>query len=371
VWTVAVTGGEPTAVTQGRGRDWNPGWSPDGRYIYFASDRSGSMNLWRIRVDEATGKPLADPEPVTTPATSLAHISIAADGRHIAYSSVLVTTNVQRAAFDPVRGVVVGEPVWLTHGSRRWSNPAPSPDGQYVVFYSLVEPAGDLYIARADGIGSLRQLTADSAADRVPRWSPDGNWIAVFSDRSGRLQIWKIHPDGSGLTQLTDAPYNVAYPVWSPDGKRMAAAIAGSDTTMAFLFDPNTPWNAQQPVQLAAGRDSLARFGPHSWAPDGRRIAGMIRAVDRGVVVYTLATGRYDRFTTYGQWPVWLPDSRRLLFVSGGNAFYVVDRDTRAVRRVFGPTRDVIGPPQLTPDGRTIYFTRRVTEADIWMATLK
>jgi Tol biopolymer transport system component len=369
VWTVPVAGGEPTAVTAGLTRDWNPTWSPDGEYLYFVSDRGGSMNLWRVRIDEASGRPLADPEAVTTPATSLAHISLSADGRHIAYSSVLVTTNVQRAAFDPVRGAIAGDPAWLTRGSRRWANPAPSPDGQFVAFYSLVEPEGDLYVIRADGAGPLRQVTGDSASDRLPRWSPDGNWIAVFSDRSGPLQIWKIRPDGSGLTQVTDAPTNTAYAVWSPDGSRMAAA--STDSGQVYLFDPNRPWSAQQPEVLPPPPDSLAPFGPHSWAPDGRRIAGMISALDRGIILYTLGSRRYERLTGYGHWPVWLPDGRRLLFVSGGKAFYVVDRETREVRKIFEVTRDVIGPPQLTPDGRTMYFTRRVTEADIWLATLK
>ena len=370
VWTVPAAGGAgpPTAVTSGKGRDWNPVWSPDGRYLYFVSNRAGSMNLWRVRIDEASGRTLAAPEPVTTPATSLAHISIAADGKHIAYSSVLVTTNVQRLAFDPARGTVVGEPSWLTHGSRRWANPAPSPDGQYVAFYSLVEPEGDIYVMRADGVGSPRQLTGDTASDRLPRWSPDGKWIAVFSNRSGPLQIWKIHPDGSGLTQVTDAPTNMAYPVWAPSGTRMAAATPlGDSGTMVYLLDPTRRWNEQQPEILPP--DSLP-FGPHSWSPDGRRIAGMVGAFDRGIIVYTLGTRTYEHLTTYGQWPVWLPDSRRMLFVSGGKAFYVVDRETKAVRKVFAVTRDVIGPPQLTPDGRTMYFTRRVTEADIWLATL-
>ena len=370
VWTVPASehGGQPSAVTSGKGRDWNPVWSPDGRYLYFVSDRSGSMNLWRVRIDEASGRPLADPEPVTTPATSLAHISIAADGKHIAYSSVLVTTNVQRLAFDPVRDAVVGEPIWVTHGSRRWANPAPSPDGQYVAFYSLVEPEGHVYVMRADGVGSPRQLTGDTASDRLPRWSPDGNWIAVFSNRSGPLQIWKIHPDGSGLTQVTDAPSNVAYPVWAPSGTRMAAATPlGDSGTMVYLFDPNRRWNEQHPDTLP--QDSLP-FGPHSWSPDGRRIAGMVGAFDRGIIVYTLGSRTYEHLTNYGQWPVWLPDSRRLLFVSGGKAFYLVDQESKAVRKVFAVNRDVIGPPQLTPDGRTMYFTRRVTEADIWLATL-
>ena len=146
------------------------------------------------------------------------------------------------------------------------------------------------------------------------------------------------------------------------------ATIIGTWTN--FIFDPNRPWNEQHPEVLPPPPDSLAPFGPHSWSADGRRIAGMIGAIDRGITVYTLDTRTYQRLTDVGQWPVWLPDSRRLLFVSGGKAFYLVDRETKAVRKVFAVTRDVIGPPQLTPDGRTMYFTRRVTEADIWLATL-
>ena len=371
VWTVPVAGGEPAAVTSGKGRNWNPAWSPDGRSLYYVSDRGGSMNLWRARIDESSGRPLAEPEAVTTPATLLAHPSVAADGRHIAYSSVLVTTNVKRAGFDPRRGDVVSEPIWLTHGSRRWANPAPSPDGKQVVFYSLVEPEGDLYIMRADGVGSPRQLTGDSASDRVPRWSPDGAWIAAFSDRSGPLQIWKIHPDGSGLTQVTDGPTNIAYPVWSPDAGRMLAATSRLDSSTTFLFDPDRAWKDQHVDTLPPPPDSLKPFAPHSWSPDGRRVAGMIAALDRGIVVYTFATGRYERLTTFGQWPVWLPDSRRLLFVSGGKAFYTVDSQTKQVRKIFAEARDVIGPPELTLDGRTLYFVQRVTEADIWLATLK
>ena len=370
LWTVAVEGGERTPVTTGGGRDWSPAWSPDGRYLYFVSDRGGSMNLWRVRIDEESGRALADPEPVTTPATSLAHVSVAADGRHVAYSSVLVTSNVQRVPFDPVGGTVTGSPEWVTQGSRRWANPEPSPDGRSVVFYSLVEPEGQLHVVPADGTARPRRVTGDSASDRVPRWSPDGEWIAAFSSRSGRgLQIWKIRSDGSDLTQLTDRSTNTGFAVWSPDGTRMAAASVGS--AEAFVFDPTRPWTEQEPEMLPAPPDSIAPFGPHSWSPDGRHLAGMISALDRGIVTYTFATGAYERLTDFGQWPVWLPDSRRVLFVSGGTAIHIVDRETKQVRQVFTVGRDVIGPPQLTRDGRAMYYTRRVTEADIWLLTLR
>ena len=129
--------------------------------------------------------------------------------------------------------------------------------------------------------------------------------------------------------------------------------------------------HAYVPLDEALSRvvvDFSGRPGLHM---DVKFRAGMIGAFDRGIVTYALGSRTYERMTNYGQWPVWLPDGRRLLFVSGGKAFYVVDRATRAVRKVFSVTRDVIGPPQLTRDGRAVYYSRRVTEADIWLVTLR
>ena len=153
IWTVTVDGGEPTPVTQDVPTDWSPVWSPDGQFIYFASDRGGSMNLWRVQIDEKSGQPLAEPQPITTPATFLAHPDLSVDGRPIAYTSVLMTQNVQYLNLDSSSGEIRGEPGWVTSGSIPWSSPDPSPDGQWVTFYSRVQPEGGLYVARIDGTG--------------------------------------------------------------------------------------------------------------------------------------------------------------------------------------------------------------------------
>jgi serine/threonine protein kinase len=55
LFTVSTSGGDPVPVTGDAFVDWNPTWSPDGRYLYFSSDRGGSMNLWRVRIDEQSG----------------------------------------------------------------------------------------------------------------------------------------------------------------------------------------------------------------------------------------------------------------------------------------------------------------------------
>jgi Tol biopolymer transport system component len=185
VWTIPPKGGTATPATHGNARDWNPVWSPDGRYLYFVSDRSGSMNLWRVLIDETSGKTLAEPEPITTPAAYLAHPSLSADGKRIAYSSVLITANIQQLTLD-TSIAIKGAPAWVTSGSRLWSSPDPSPDGEWVAFYSLAQPEGQLHVSHPDGT-ALRQVTKDMEIYRLARWSPDGKWIVSLSSRSGHL----------------------------------------------------------------------------------------------------------------------------------------------------------------------------------------
>ncbi|HSD71994.1 MAG TPA: hypothetical protein VLE54_04340, partial [Thermoanaerobaculia bacterium] len=309
---------------------------------------------------------IGDAEPVTTPATFVAHPSISADGRRLAYSSVLKTANIQKLSLDPSTGNVKGEPVWLTTGSQSWSSPDPGPDGQWIAFYSLVQPEGDVFVVRADGTG-LRQVTSDRAIDRMPRWSPDGKWLFCFSNRSGFFEVWKVRPDGSELSQVSEGR-NMWGSVFSPDGSRLAAGVLGGN---ARIFDPNRPWKEQHPQVIPDLENPRRRFSPNSWSPDGRLLAGVAGESLKGVVTYSLSDGRFDELDASGEWPVFLPDSRRLLFVSGGKTFLIQDIASKKTRKIFSVTRDVVGPPRLTRDGREAYYSRRVTEADIWLMAVQ
>jgi Tol biopolymer transport system component len=368
IWTIAVEGGSPSALTEDAAADWSPCWSPDGRNVYYASDRGGSMNLWRIAVDAASGRPEGAPEAITTPAPFLAHPSLSGTGAQIAYSSVLITQNVQKLAVEPATGTVSGEAVWLTSGSRQWSSPDVSPDGEWIVFYSRGQPEGDLYLVRADGTG-LRQVTTDAAVDRMPRWSPNGAAIAFFSNRGGAFDIWKIRADGSELRRLTQGGGGV--PVWSADGSRIATIRPLEEQTQAYLFDPSRSWQGQTPQPLAPLEAGQGYFVVNSWSPNGQRLAGMIEYSDKGILTYSLRTGAYERQTEFGQWPVWFGDSRQLLFVTKGRELHLFDTGTKRDRTIYSTTRDVIGPPSVPRDARAIYFSRRVTEADIWLVSLQ
>lgn len=372
VMTMSAEGGEPVAVTADSAVSWNPVWAPDGEYLYYVSNRGGSTNVWRVAIDETSGQVLGEPEPLTAPAPFAAHLTISADGQRLAYSSILETQNIYKLGLDPATGEALGDPVPVTTGSRFWSSPDPSPDGQWVVFYSQVEPEGDLYVSRTDGT-QLRRLTSDPATDRVPRWSPDGDWIVSFSDRSGELQLRKIRVDGSELQQVTRLAEEAGVAAWSPDGTRLAFTTTVNDpestTGSAFILEAHSPDGAVVRLPPAPPPDS--RFVPNSWSPDGRWIAGQNWYTWLGVSVYAVDAQTYDRLTEFGAWPVWFPDNRRVLFVSGGREFHVVDVRTRVTKRIFSVLRDTLGPPRLTRDGREAYFSRRVTESDVWIATLQ
>ncbi|MCA1603539.1 MAG: hypothetical protein LC776_18485, partial [Acidobacteria bacterium] len=78
-----------------------PVWSPDGKYLYFASDRAGSMNLWRVPIEDQTGRVLGPAEAVTTPSPYSAQLSFSLDGRRLVYSQIVRRANLQQVGFDP------------------------------------------------------------------------------------------------------------------------------------------------------------------------------------------------------------------------------------------------------------------------------
>ncbi|MBI1786315.1 MAG: PD40 domain-containing protein [Acidobacteria bacterium] len=369
IWTVSADGTHPVAITQDAALDWSPVWSPDGNFLYFASDRGGSMNLWRVRLDEKSGKVLGRPEPVTTPSPYSGPISISRDGRRIAYVQQLTTANIQKAGFDPVKETVVSQPQPVTQGSRQARNPHLSADGEWLAFWDGGKQE-DIFVIKTDGTG-LQQLTNDVFKDRYPRWPPDGKRIAFHSNRAGKHDIWLINPDGSALERLTytTAPA-VYFPVWSPDGKRLAYTIPDSSP---FVMEVAKPWKEQSPQPVVVPTGIAAGFHVWSWSPDGRNLAGNLRKGDglrSGLAVYSLESGKLERLSQLGYDPVWLADSRRLLFQEQGR-LSLMDSQSRKTREILSVAPHALGGVTRSRDDRLLYFSVVATEADVWMATIE
>jgi Tol biopolymer transport system component len=327
------------------------------------------MNLWRVPIEENSGRVLGQPEAVTTPSPYSAHLSFSRDGKRLAYAQIISKANLQQVGFDPNRETVTGQPVWITQGSRWTNTPDLSPDGEWLAFDSQGSQQDDLFVIRRDGT-SLRQLTDDIYRDRRPSWSPDGKRIAFFSNRGGKWEIWMINSDGSGLQQVTDTPKEVTNAVWSPDGTRLAYRNYGSSPA---ILEIGKPWREQSPEVLPSLAD-LNDWFPWSWSPDGQKLAGFKAGAGgpEGISVYSLESQLFEKVTDFGLRPIWLSDSRRMLFQDLNAKLYLLDSRSKKVREILsGIPHDLGNGVALSRDNRLIYFSLVTTEADIWLMSLE
>ena len=243
IWTVDATnldkGPRAVAVMHDSWTDWSPAWSADGHYLYFSSDRSGAMTLWRVPINERSGRTSGSLEPVPTPSSFTGWATFAHSGKLFAYVRRIPFSELYKAPFDPAKGLDLSTKVQLTEGERGMHEPDMSPDGKTIVM-RIQDPQEDLALVQPDG-SNFRRLTNDLFSERNPSWSPDGKRIVFGSNRSHRFELWSVHPDGTGLKQITQngvVPY-----AWAPDG-----------TLMGY------PRNAA-PVALDSPRHSSKRLG--------------------------------------------------------------------------------------------------------------
>jgi Tol biopolymer transport system component len=371
LFTVSGQGGARVGLTDDGAIDWSPAWSPDGRFVYFSSDRGGAMNLWRIAVDTASGKPLGAPEPVTMGAqASSALPSLSRDGRRLAFRSRVGSVNPFDIPFDPAT-LKAGEPRLLDSRTNVRVPSGVSPDGSLVAYFSIGDRQEDLFVGPADG--SMRRVIDDPPRDRAPVFTPDGRSLVFYSNRSGDWQPWIVGLDGSGLRKLVDAPGGALYPVLSPNGDRMAlTGMASRDSWEA----PLAPGSALS--SLPGSRIGDLVLSPNAWSQDGTRLVGLLispSGAPVGVGVYDVAaktTTKVSADSTY--WALWLADGRRVVyFTNGGWQLVVVDTMTgaRSVVPLRLPAPSVRDTFALSPDNRHIYYGGARGEADIWILERK
>jgi serine/threonine protein kinase len=362
--TISRNGGEIEVITKDASTNWNPVWSPDGKFLYFASDRSGNMSFWRVAIDEATGKALGEAEGVSTPSNFNRHLSFSGDGRRMIYVQTTQRANIQATRFDPEAEQTVGEPFWITRGDRHIVRPELSPDGTRFVMRISRRTQDDIVVVSRDGT-QWRDITNDKFFDRYPRWSPDGKKIAFTSDRGGRYEIWMLDIDGTNLRQLTfETPGDTTFPLWSPDGTH----ILFRSNLVNTVLDVNKAWAEQNFWLLPTPPDNL-RFLAWDWSPDGKRLIGSL-SPPTVVASFSFETNQYERLTEFGGAAMWLPDSTRFVFLSNGK-LYLSDVKTKRAREVFSSNENEIRSVDVSSDGKLLYFSMYSSESDIWLLDLE
>jgi serine/threonine protein kinase len=371
IWTIDPNAPQPkrtvVRVTSDPALHWNPVWSPDGKFLYFGSNRDGTLNLWRVAMNEAKGQPTAAPEPLSLPASISGNFSVARGGE-LAYVALTRTYRLLAIPFDAKSGRLgIAQP--LFGSSQEISAFSPSPDGRTMALSMTEGPRESLFLVNADGT-RLRRLTTDDARDRGPLWSPDGKTIYFFSNRSGPSRIWSIRPDGSGLTRITDEADLQRHGIRmmylsdvSPDGRTLSAQADRSLLALVHLDRP-----VANRVEMLGFTMDRATF-----SPDGGRFAGGyttdLSVLPHGIAVYSMRTARSELLLDHGAWPLWLPDGRHIVFFEEPS-IGLLDLDSGHASASSFPWT-ATAQPCLSKDGSTMYVRQIVEQGNVWMAQLQ
>lgn len=273
IWIANLADSSIIKVPRDNSNDSTPMWL--GKKVYFLSDRNGTVDLFAY---DTSTKEVGE----VVPSNGMDIKSASAGPDAIVYEQFGSIH-----LFDPVTGTqhavnvhVTGDfpavrPHFIKVGDQI-ENANVSPTGERAVF----EAHGEILTVPVEH-GDIRNLThSPGVADRDPAWSPDGKWIAYFSDESGEYSLHLSSQDGISEKRnisLSDSPSFYYSPIWSPDSKK----IVYSDKHLHLWY-----------VDIETGKPVLVDTNPYengpgsgfdpSWSPDSRWIA-YTRQLDSGM----------------------------------------------------------------------------------------
>jgi dipeptidyl aminopeptidase/acylaminoacyl peptidase len=339
VWVVPTAGGEPVRYTSPGYESSNPRWSPDGKYLFFSSNRPGGRgNTWALRMDAPSGEAFQLPDYPTG--------SVTRDGRTVVWTEGTREDSAARgdstrrddpfarmqATARPPLGAIT-QPV----DARRF-------DGRHVVDMGYKangrgfvpnarEPRryrpSQLWMGGPDG-SARRQLTRTVYSHRNAVVSPDGRTIAFVADA-------RLRPDSVAQAErdsLGKLPYDAA---------REAEPRNDSDIFLVDVANPGTP---RRLAELVGTESDVA------WSPDGKRLAFVGRASRTAPArLYVIDAAGGTPTELLGDWRyepdeiAWLPngDLSMLATVGGSTALYHVSPRTKERREVIGGRRRIMG----------------------------
>ncbi len=206
VWIMESSGTGQKQLTADAGNNRRPSVSPDGRYIVFISDRTGTDHVWRIDVDGSNARQLTNGNDEWFPQCSPA-------GQWVIYRSSFGRGTLWKVPIDGGDAVQVID--------KTSAGVAISPDGKWIAT-ALFEPT-NIRTAIYPFKGGEPHKILDINTFYV-RWTPDGRALA-YLDQKDLSNISTQTIDGGTTKQLTDfKPGRVFSFAWSPDGKQLAIA---------------------------------------------------------------------------------------------------------------------------------------------------
>lgn len=308
IWVANLADGSIEKIPRGNSNDSAPMWV--GNRIFFLSDREGPVTLFAFDLaSRAVTRAL--------PATGLDVKSASSGPGGIVYERFG-----EIRIYDPATGadrpvpiavsadLLEVRPRWVKLGDKIVAA-AISPGGARAAF----EAHGEIFTVPAEK-GDARNLSRSAAtAERDPAWSPDGQKVAYFSDASGEYALTIAPQDGLGparVIPLGEPPSFFYKPVWSPDGKRIAYHDKRLNLWMVSA-------DGGKPVRIDQDwYETPERSLDPAWSPDSRWIAytKQLPSFLHAVFAYDVEAGRVVQLTDG------MSDARYPVFDAGGKYLF-------------------------------------------------
>ena len=381
IFLLASDGSREITLVKHPADDYLLGWSPDGRWILFASDRRGTWDAWAIEV--ADGKPQSAPELVKLGIGEIFPVRFTRNGAYYYIHSAGGISDIYTAAIDPTTGNVLAEPTKL---DQRMGFNVPldwSADGQYLAYFSqqvAFGPRPAALFIRSVETGEERTLSLrlNVQVGLSGRWSPDGrSFLVLASDRKNRSGLYQVDAQTGKMTLVVKSKPtgHVFRPEWSPDGKAIFFLSQGKGGNRIVMRDLKT---GREKELVSVGR---WRF---SISPDGRWLAFSGPENPGPVLKLMPVAGGETRELcrlndppqTYPHDLVWTPDGSQLLFTRRRR-----DPDPQLLTELWRVSAEGGKPDQVNlapmeflhdvrvhPDGRRIVFRtiNKAQKAEVW-----
>ena len=291
-------------------KDIDPVWIDDS--VFFISDRDGVANVWEYQ----------------TKSKKLTQVTKFTDFDVKSVDSGAGTIVFEQAGYvhelDPKNGkskivniVAAGDFPWMMPNwedvTSRLTNMAVSPTGKRVV----VEARGEIFTIPADK-GDVRNLTNSSgSAERDPAWSPDGKFVSYFSDKSGEYKL--VIEAQDGLTPPREItltkPTRYYTPSWSPDSKKILFTDTNLKVWVLDLATEQAKIVGQDPWMVPQ------RTLNPTWSPDSKWVAysSRLRSMYHAIFVSNVETGESKQITdglADAVWPAWDASGKYLWFLA-------------------------------------------------------
>ena len=310
IWIVDLKSFDLVSPPWTDSKDIDPVWSGDS--VFFISDRDGVENVWSY---DTRSKKLAQLTKFTD--YDVKTIDSGAGSIVFEQAGYIHELDPKSGKEHVVNITATGDFPWMMPRwedvSNRLANLALSPTGKRIV----VEARGEIFTIPAEK-GDVRNLTnSSSSAERDPAWSPDGKWISYFSDRSGEYRLYLEAQDGlTPPREITlDKPTHYYTPAWSPDSKKLLFTDTGLHVWVLDVASGkakivgNDPWMVPQ------------RTLNPVWSPDSKWVAysSRLRSLYHAIFISNVETGENKQVTdglADAVWPAFDAGGKYLWFLA-------------------------------------------------------